>query len=114
MCSGGGKQSLKATIKDPLSAPHMQRHFYTPEGSVVVNRTQSSFCCFVWVGYLNRVKNLKSHSTPETFFNKNAALTVQLQGQRSHHSIKKPSLSDRSRLGVRRIFTVNCNAVLTV
>lgn len=81
VCSGGGRSGLKK-VKDPVSGAQVG-----PEcrGSGGAHRIQGSFWCFVWVAYLDRIKNfdLKSHSTSETFLNRNAVLIVHFQGQGS-------------------------------
>lgn len=77
-----GGSGLKASGKDPVSGA---QEGPVCRGSGGAHRIQGSFWCFVWVGYLDRIKNfdLKSHSTSETFLNRNAALIVHLQGQGS-------------------------------
>lgn len=80
MCRGAGEVGLKAkrTRSQVLRGP-------VCKGSSGAHRIQGSFWCFVWVGYLDRIKSfdLKSHSTSETFLTRNAALIVHLQGQGS-------------------------------
>lgn len=55
VCSGGGRSGLKK-VKDPVSSAQVG-----PEcrGSGGAHRIQGSFWCFVWVGYLDRIKNFE-------------------------------------------------------
>lgn len=80
LCAGGGGSGSEGE-KDPVSGAQGP----VCKGSSGAHRIQGSFWCFVWVGYLDRIKSfdLKSHSTSETFLTRNAALIVHLQGQGS-------------------------------